>query len=145
MTEKSTIPWGALFDRNLWWCRMYSVAPGAFCAAAMLVISRPVTLRAAARTTQGGQRGKQRNPVHQQRGGERNEHRQRLHPHQLQHHPEQHDHDRELHGLADVERAEGALRIVARAATERQARRGLSPYRGDPSTEKRREPRPPIG
>src|SRR6266853_125576 len=137
MTEKSTIPWGALFDRNLWWCRMYSVAPGASCAAAMLVISRPVTLGAAARTTQGGQRGKQRNPVHQQRSGERGEHRQRRHLHQLQHHHEQHDHDRELHRLADVERAQGALRIGARPATDILPTVALPPPRSAESPARR--------
>src|SRR5437667_10780511 len=52
MTEKSMMPCGALFDRNVWWCRMYSVTPGAF-SAAMLVIRRPVTLRAAARRVTG--------------------------------------------------------------------------------------------
>src|SRR5437764_9965158 len=85
MTEKSMMPCGALFDRNVWWCRMYSVTPGAF-SAAMLVIRRSVTLRAAARTAQGGQRGQQRNPVHQQRGGKRGEHRQRRHPHRSEEH-----------------------------------------------------------
>src|ERR1700732_3916040 len=144
MTEKSTMPCGALFERKVWCCRMYSVAPPLLSAAVMVVTKASTTSGTAARAAQGRQRAEQRNPVHEYGCGERGEHRQRSHLHPLQHQREQHDDEGELCGLAHVERAQGTL-PAARSAAQAEARHCQAPERRDPATEQRRDGRKLTG
>src|ERR1700728_674398 len=138
--EKSTRRCGALLDRNVSWCTMYSVAPEPLCSAAMPVTSPPFLLHAAARAARPGQHAHERDPVHQVRRGKAGQQRQRHDPHRLQHRHEQYDHHGELDGLAQVERTERPLRGSA-AAAEDQCRHREAPRGRDDSAQQSRHRR----
>ena len=143
MTEKSTMPCGSLFDRNVRWWRMYSVAPGAFSAAmpvSPIALTHP-SARGHASRVRRGSAPTQRHPVHQEGRGEPGEHRQRHHPHHLQHHHEQHDHDDELHRLADVERPRARAGPIRAAPPNTSSRHRQAAGGCDAAPGKRRERR----